>query len=44
MIDWLWIVPAFLAGFALGWGGSKRYGAGVTTGIIGTILAFFWLG
>lgn len=40
MIDWLWLIPTFLVGLAFGWGGSRKFGAGVSLGIIGTILTF----
>ena len=43
MIDWLWLLPTALFAFWLGVATGKRFNAGVTTGVVGTILAFlFW--
>ncbi|MGR3501595.1 hypothetical protein [Pseudaestuariivita sp.] len=42
MIDWLWLIPAVAFGYVIGAAASRRFGAGVSLGIIGTILA--WIG
>jgi hypothetical protein len=47
MIDWLWLIPAFLVGtFVGGWAehlSDKKVQRGAALGVIGTILAFIGL-
>lgn len=43
MIDALWLIPAVGAGFWVGTGASDRFGAGLSLGVVGSLLAMLWL-
>lgn len=43
MIHWAWLIPVFFVGLWLGGMTGKRFERGATTGIIGTLLALFFI-